>query len=131
MEFVSSPRTLLGVLLLAVAMLLSLPGIDVVRAEEPVVNTAADAAICSPTGADLVQELALSREIEALRAELRAKQERDAGAQEARPRQGSPAGGTVVLNTRGYNYGSGAQGSAAHGSAGGGSPADAPPAAPR
>jgi hypothetical protein len=116
---------------MAVAMVLSLPGIEVVRAEEPVADATAEAPTCSPTGADLAQEVALSREIEALRADLRAKQERDAGAQGARPRDASPASGTVVLNTRGYNYGSGAQGFAAHGSAGDGTAADAPPAAPR
>ena len=107
MDLVSRVKTLLGALLVAAAMALSLPGIGAVRAEEPAVNAAAAGPICSPSGADAARELVLSREIEALQASLREQQERGAAQREADPADASPANGVVVLNTSGYNYGAG------------------------
>jgi len=120
MELVSSLKTLLGVLLVTAAMVLSLPGIEAVRAEEPVVDVSAPGPQCSQSGADLAREHAISLQIEVVQAAWRARQESDPVVQGSGPGDATPAHGVVVLNTRGYNHGSAARGSAAN----------APPAAP-
>jgi hypothetical protein len=108
MELVSSLKTLCGVLLLAAAMVLSLPGIEVVRAEGPAVDASVSGPICSPDPSDLSRELALAEQVEAAKAALGAAQQSDPVVRGSGPRDATPASGIVVLNTRGYNYGSGA-----------------------
>ncbi len=104
MQLLSTLKTLSGVGLVAAAMVLSLPGIQVVRAEEAVADASAPGPMCSVEDADRAREFTAMKEIEARLAELRAEQEREWAEKGWGPKEAAEAGEAVVLNGRGYNY---------------------------
>ncbi len=79
-----------GMLALAAALILSGPGVKVVRAQEPLVSAAPSAPSCS------ADPEAGGIDLEALKQQLRLRE------------QEAPGEPVIVLNTRGYGYAPGA-----------------------